>query len=139
MELGKRRGRHIITTAIEHAAVLEPCRELERQGYEVTYLRPDREGNISLEELGGRFAAGHGAGVHDTGEQRAGHGAAGGPGRPAGPAAGQLRPPSHCDGVQGFLKLPFTPAELGVDLLTVSGHKIHAPKGDRGPVCPPGG
>ena len=44
-------GRHIITTAIEHAAVLEPCRELERQGYEVTYLRPDREGNISLEEL----------------------------------------------------------------------------------------
>ena len=51
VELGKRRGRHIITTAIEHAAVLEPCRELERQGYEVTYLRPDREGNISLEEL----------------------------------------------------------------------------------------
>lgn len=35
----------------------------------------------------------------------------------------------HCDGVQGFLKVPFTPAELGVDLLTVSGHKIHAPKG----------
>ena len=35
----------------------------------------------------------------------------------------------HCDGVQGFLKIPFTPAELGVDLLTVSGHKIHAPKG----------
>ena len=46
VELGKRRGSHIITTAIEHAAVLEPCRELERQGYEVTYLRPAREGKI---------------------------------------------------------------------------------------------
>ena len=51
VEMNRRKGRHIVTTAVEHAAVLEPCRELERQGYEVTYLRPDREGNISLEEL----------------------------------------------------------------------------------------
>ena len=128
MELGKRRGSHIITTAIEHAAVLEPCRELERQGYEVTYLRPDREGNISLEELEAALRP-------DTvlvsmmlvnNEL--------GTVLPVAQAARLVRRLGssaliHCDGVQGFLKIPFTPAELGVDLLTVSGHKIHAPKG----------
>lgn len=128
VELGKRRGSHIITTAIEHAAVLEPCRELERQGYEVTYLRPDREGNISLEELEAALRP-------DTvlvsmmlvnNEL--------GTVLPVAQAAQLVRRLGssallHCDGVQGFLKLPFTPAELGVDLLTVSGHKIHAPKG----------
>ena len=50
-EHGRRRGRHIITTAIEHAAVLETCRDLERQGYEVTYLKPDREGRINPQDL----------------------------------------------------------------------------------------
>ena len=128
VELGRRRGRHIITTAIEHAAVLEPCRELERQGYEVTYLRPDREGNISLEELEAALRP-------DTvlvsmmlvnNEL--------GTVLPVAQAARLVRRLGssaliHCDGVQGFLKIPFTPAELGVDLLTVSGHKIHAPKG----------
>ena len=128
VELGKRRGSHIITTAIEHAAVLEPCRELERQGYEVTYLRPDREGNISLEELEAALRP-------DTvlvsmmlvnNEL--------GTVLPVAQAARLVRRLGssaliHCDGVQGFLKIPFTPAELGVDLLTVSGHKIHAPKG----------
>ena len=53
VELGRRTGKHIITTAYEHAAVLETCRALEREGYEVTYLQPDREGNLSLEELEG--------------------------------------------------------------------------------------
>ena len=51
LELNRRKGKHIITTAIEHAAILEPCKALERQGYEGTYLQPDRQGNISLEEL----------------------------------------------------------------------------------------
>lgn len=128
VELGKRRGRHIITTAIEHAAVLEPCRELERQGYEVTYLRPDREGNISLEELEAALRP-------DTvlvsmmlvnNEL--------GTLLPVAEAAQSIRDAGspallHCDAVQAFLKVPFTPAELGVDLLTLSGHKIRAPKG----------
>ena len=128
VELGRRRGRHIITTAIEHAAVLEPCRELERQGYEVTYLRPDREGNIALEELEAALRP-------DTvlvsmmlvnNEL--------GTLLPVAEAAQSIRDVGspallHCDAVQAFLKVPFTPAELGVDLLTLSGHKIRAPKG----------
>ena len=128
VELGRRKGRHIITTAYEHAAVLQPCKELERQGYEVTYLKPDREGHIALSdlksalrpdtvlvsmmlvnnELGNVLPVAEAARIiHGSGS----------------PAL------LHCDAVQGFLKIPFTPRELGVDLLSVSGHKIHAPKG----------
>ena len=51
VELGRRRGRHIVTTAIEHAAVLETCRDLERQGCEVTYLKPDKTGHIAVDDL----------------------------------------------------------------------------------------
>ena len=125
-ELGKRKGKHIITTAIEHAAVLEPCRALEREGYEVTYLQPDRSGNITARqvrealrpdtilvsmmlvnnELGTILPVAETARVL----KEAGSGAL-----------------LHCDGVQGFLKVPFTPKELGVDMLSISGHKIHAP------------
>ena len=60
--------------------------------------------------------------------------AGGGQGHPR-PAAPALL---HCDAVQGFLKVPFTPKELGVDLLTISGHKIHAPQGRGRPVHPQG-
>ena len=127
VELGRRKGRHIITTAYEHAAVLEPCKALERQGYEVTYLQPDREGNISLTDLEAALRP-------DTvlvsmmlvnNEL--------GTVLPVAQAAKLVHEKTpalfHCDGVQGFLKVPFTPRELGVDLLSVSGHKIHAPKG----------
>ena len=125
-ELGKRKGKHIITTAIEHAAVLEPCRALEREGYEVTYLQPDRNGTITAQqvkdalrpdtvlvsmmlvnnELGTILPVAETAQVLKE-------------------AASGL----HCDAVQGFLKVPFTPKALGVDMLSISGHKIHAPKG----------
>ena len=127
-ELGKRKGKHIITTAIEHAAVLEPCKALERQGYEVTYLQPDRSGTITVEqvaealredtvlvsmmlvnnELGTILPV---EGVAKLLKQRR--------------SSALL----HCDAVQGFLKVPFTPKQLGVDFLAISGHKIHAPKG----------
>ena len=46
LEINRRKGKHIITTAVEHAAVLEPLKALERQGYEVTYLQPDHAGHI---------------------------------------------------------------------------------------------
>lgn len=128
LDLNRRAGKHILTTAIEHAAVLEPVKALERQGYEVTYLQPDRQGNIDPaqaaaalrpdtalvsmmlvnNELGAVLPVAETArGIKKTGC----------------PAL------LHCDAVQGFLKVPFTPKELGVDLLSVSGHKLHAPKG----------
>ena len=128
VEHGKRKGRHIITTAIEHSAVLEPIRALAAQGYEVTYLKPDKTGHIHIEDLEAALRP-------DTvlvsmmlvnNEL--------GTLLPVAEAARAIKAAGspallHCDAVQAFLKVPFNPAELGVDLLTVSGHKIRAPKG----------
>lgn len=128
VELGRRKGKHIITSALEHAAVLEPCKALERQGYEVTYLKPDKNGALSLEELSAALRP-------DTvlvslmlvnNEL--------GTVTPIREAADRIKRAGspallHVDAVQGFLKVPFTPKELGADFVTISGHKIHAPKG----------
>ena len=127
-EQGKRRGRHIITTAIEHAAVLEPVKALAAQGWEVTYLKPDKTGHISAAQAAAALRpdtvlvsvmlVNNELGtIQPVGEIARAVKAAGSPAL------------LHTDAVQGFLKVPFTPAELGVDLLTVSGHKIGAPKG----------
>ena len=127
-ELGRHRGKHIITTAVEHAAVLEQCRQLERAGYEVTYLKPDTAGRVSAGQveqalredtvLVSMMLVNNETGavlpVAETARAV----------RRTAPAA-----LVHCDAVQGFLKVPFTVKELGADLLTVSGHKVHAPKG----------
>ena len=128
VEHGKRRGRHLITTAIEHAAVLEPMRDLARQGWEVTYLKPDRTGHVPVEELKAAIRP-------DTvlvsmmlvnNEL--------GTLQPVAEAAAAVKAFDrdilfHTDAVQAFLKVPFTPAGLGADLLTISGHKVRAPKG----------
>ena len=127
-EQGKRRGRHLITTAIEHAAVLEPVKALAAQGWEVTYLKPDKTGHISAAQAAAALRpdtvlvsvmlVNNEVGtIQPVGEIVRAVKAAGSPAL------------IHTDAVQGFLKVPFTPAELGVDLLTVSGHKIGAPKG----------
>ena len=128
VEHGKRSGKHIITTAIEHSAVLEPIRALAAQGYEVTYLKPDKSGHVSIDDLKGALRP-------DTvlvsmmlvnNEL--------GTLLPVAEAARAIKAAHcpallHCDAVQAFLKVLFTPKELGVDLLTISGHKIRAPKG----------
>ena len=128
VEYGRRKGRHIITTAIEHAAVLEPLRALAGQGCEVTYLRPDRQGHIDPADLAAALRP-------DTvlvsmmlvnNEL--------GTILPVKEAAEAIRASGspallHTDAVQAFLKVPFTPRDLGVDLLTISGHKVRAPKG----------
>ena len=127
-ELNRRKGKHIITTAIEHAAVLETCKDLERQGYEVTCLAPDRAGRITAEQLTAALRPDTALVSmmlvnNETGAVL--------PVRECAKAV-KLADPAvlfHCDAVQGFLKTPEPLAGLGADLVAVSGHKIGAPKG----------
>lgn len=125
---GRHSGKHIITTAIEHSAVLEPCRQLESEGWEVTYLKPDRDGNISVAQVAEALRedtvlvsmmlvnneTGCVLPVHEVAQLL----------RERAPKA-----LLHTDAVQGFLKVPFRTGTLGADLISVSGHKIGAPKG----------
>ena len=123
-----KRGKHIITTAIEHHAVLNCMKELEAQGYEVTYLQPDSQGQIGLDAL--KTALRRDTILvsimmvnNEVGSVM-----------PIGQMAKLTRrvcPDSvfHTDAVQGFLKVPFAAKLLGADLITVSSHKIHGPKG----------
>ena len=126
--LGRHRGKHIITTAVEHSAVLEPCRYLEQQGCEVTYLVPDHTGRIPLEAV--EEALREDTVLvsmmlvnNETGAIQ-----------PVAEVSRLLKRKKsaallHTDAVQGFLKLDFTPKSLGVDLLTLSAHKIGGMKG----------
>ncbi len=128
VEVNRRRGRHIVTTAIEHAAVLETCRDLERQGYEVTYLKPDRAGRITAEQLTAALRPDTALVSmmlvnNETGVIL--------PVAECVKAVKAFGPAIlfHCDAVQGFLKTPEPLVRLGADLVTVSGHKVGAPKG----------
>ncbi len=128
VQAGRRLGRHVVTTAAEHDAVLRPLQQLTTKGYEVTFVAPGRDGAVSAEDVlsavrpdtalvSVMLVNNETGAVNPVGEIARGLKAAG---------LGALL---HTDAVQGFLKLPFTPAKLGADLLSVSGHKIHAPKG----------
>ena len=123
-----KRGKHIITTAIEHHAVLNCMKELEAQGYDVTYLQPDSTGVISAEELKAAIRKDTilvsimmvnnetGAVMPISQMAKLTH---------------RQNPDTvfHTDAVQGFLKLSFQAKTLGADLITISSHKVHGPKG----------
>ena len=125
--MGKR-GKHIITTAMEHHAILNCMADLESRGFEVTYLKPDTMGRVSVDDLKAALRK-------DTilvsimmvnNEV--------GSVMPIGQMAKlthRLCPDAifHTDAVQGFLKVPFTAKTLGADLISVSSHKVHGPKG----------
>ncbi|RPF55344.1 cysteine desulfurase family protein [Aquisalibacillus elongatus] len=121
------RGKHIITTRIEHPAVLQVCEQLEREGYEVTYLPVDQNGFISIEDL--RSAIREDTILvtimHVNNEI--------GSIQPIEDIANLLRHypkiAFHTDHVQGFGKLPLPYEMEGLDIVTISGHKIHGLKG----------
>lgn len=123
-----KRGRHLITTAVEHHAVLNCFKQLESQGYEVTYLQPDTMGNISPDTL--KQALRKDTILvsvmmvnNETGAVM--------PIEKMAKLTHRICPDAifHTDAVQGFLKIPFSAKTLGADLITVSSHKVHGPKG----------
>ncbi len=120
------KGKHVVTSSIEHPAVLEPCRHLERFGYRVTYLPVDRSGLIDPAELE-KAITGETVLIsimHSNNEvgtiQDIKALAAIAAGR------GVL---FHTDAAQSVGKVPLNIADLGVDFLTIAGHKFYAPKG----------
>lgn len=126
METYRYKGRHLITTAIEHHAILHTCRYLETQGVEVTYLGVDEDGVIDLEELKQAIRpdtvlisvmfANNEVGTVE-------------PIREIGEIARERGILFHTDAVQAFGQVPIDTEEMHIDLLSASGHKINGPKG----------
>ena len=122
------RGKHVVTTAIEHSATLNACRRLEQEGYEVTYLEPDEGGHISIADL--RAALRPDTVLltcmlvnNEVGTIL--------PVKEFGKLLRKKCPNAlfHIDAVQGLARIPIKPRLWNADLLSVSGHKIGAPKG----------
>ena len=125
--LGKR-GKHIVTTAIEHHAVINTMKDLEAQGFDVTYLQPDDQGRIGVDALKAALRpdtilvsvmmVNNEVGSVMPIAQMA-------------KLTHKLCPNAifHTDAVQGFMKVPFVAKTLGADLISISAHKVHGPKG----------
>ena len=123
-----RRGGHVISSTVEHDAVRKALDELERRGYEVTRLTPGGSGAVTPEQVAGAvrpdtilcslmLVNNETGAVTDI--------------KAVSKIVKAANPKAlvHTDAVQGFLKVPFSAKTLGADLISVSGHKIHAPKG----------
>ncbi len=123
-----KKNKHIVTTAIEHHAVLNSFKELESQGFDVTYLQPDKDGSISLDSLKcalrpDTFFVSVMMVNNETGAVM--------PIEKMTKMTHRLCPNAlfHTDAVQGFMKIPFQAKTLGADLISISSHKVHGPKG----------
>jgi len=123
-----RKGRHIISSAIEHSAVAVPVKKLETSGWDVTYLSPDETGRIPAEAFSAALRddtvfASIMLVNNETGAVN-----------PVGDYSSEikrrgLKTVLHTDAVQGLCKIPFTVKSLGAQLVSVSSHKLHGPKG----------
>ena len=123
-----RRGRHVVTSAVEHDALLMPVKKLEGMGWDLTYIMPDSTGRVTPESFASalREDTVFASIMHVNNETGA-----------VNPICEyskeiqrrRLKTILHTDAVQSFCKIPFTAKSLGADLLTVSAHKIHGPKG----------
>ena len=124
----RRKGKHIITTKVEHASVYEPMYHLEEEGYEVTYLDVDSEGIVDLDQLEESIRedtilvscmmVNNEIGAIEPIEEIA--------------KIIKAKNPNtifHVDAIQSYGKMRIYPSKMGIDLLSVSGHKIHGPKG----------
>lgn len=127
-EAGKRKGKRIVTTAIEHESVLQSVDEIEKQGFEVIRLMPDKQGRITEQQV---FDAVNSDTIlvsmmyvnNEVGSIM--------PVKSIKKAVKRANAPAliHIDCVQAFGKLEVKPSKLGADLVTVTAHKIHGPKG----------
>ena len=124
----RRRGKHIITTCFEHPSVYEPLTYLEKQGYEVTYLPVDESGHVSASELRNALRedtilvsiimVNNEVGALQDIEELS---------RTIKSYRDDIY--LHVDAIQAYGKMAIVPKKLGIDLMSVSGHKIHGPKG----------
>lgn len=118
--------RHIVTTAVEHPAILNVCKHLEKKGYQVTYLSVDYNGQLDLLELEAAMTGGTAlvttmVANNETGVLF--------PIEQIGAIAKSYGATFHVDAVQAVGKIPINLQTSSIDLLTLSGHKLHAPKG----------
>ena len=125
--MGKR-GRHIVTTAVEHDAILRPMKKLAGQGYDITYLQPDPLGRVTVEDLRQALRPDT---VFVSIMMVNNESGAVMPIFQMAKLTHRVCPDAifHTDAVQGFLKVPFQAKTLGADLISVSSHKVHGPKG----------
>ena len=123
-----RQGKHLITTSIEHPAILNTMQYLEQQGFEVTYLPVDENGKIRLSDLEAAIRPDTilVSIMHTNNEIGALE-----PIAEAGELIKRVNPNTlfHVDAVQGYGKAKILPKRMKIDMLSVSGHKIHGPKG----------
>lgn len=124
----RRRGNHILTTAIEHPSVLKAVQHLEIQGYEASYIGTDSSGVIDLEQIKACIRSDTilVSVMHVNNETGAIQ-----PVKEIGHYLKQSHPETvfHVDGIQSLGKVPLNPGNAGVDLMSFSAHKIHGPKG----------